>query len=116
MRGLWLKPFESGASPAPGPEKHLTRALVTLPPLSPMAHVVWLRHIGLGGDPTALGKAMYAFQTSRVPETVEPVERLRGISVLISREGSTNQGRIEPSKRRQIPDALIRYDGSDGPL
>lgn len=108
--------FEIFSSEQIGAENHLTRGLLVLLRLSPLAHEVWLRQIGLGRDGlTRLGEPTYAFQTGKVPGIDRDAEA-RGISVFITREEPYNRGPIEPSQRRQIPDALITYQRHNEPV
>jgi hypothetical protein len=111
--------FEVFSSQAVGHENQLTRALLVLLRVSPLAHEVWLRRIGLGGiGLVGVGEPAYAFQTGTVPE-VDPEsqeEPARGISVFITRDTATNTGPIAASDRRQIPDALVTYLGQDKPI
>lgn len=67
--------FETFSSAATGHENQLTRALLVLLRLSPMAHQVWLRQLGLADlSCEELGEPTIAFQTSRVPGIEEGAE------------------------------------------
>jgi hypothetical protein len=111
--------FDVFHSQEAGHENHLTRALLVLLRLSPLAQQVWLRQIGLAelglvgvGDPT------YAFQTGTVP-TIDPStqgEPIRGISVFITQVPAYNAAAITTHTDRQIPDALITYPAEDTPI
>jgi hypothetical protein len=119
MTDLPTNAFEVFSSEARGNENHLTRALLVLLRLCPLAHEVWLRQVGLGdlGLP-GVGEATYAFQSkvSGAPVLEDQVEPPRGISVFISREPAYNSGKIINGKRKQIPDGLITYSGPDTPI
>jgi hypothetical protein len=111
--------FEVFSSQERGNENHLTRALLVLLRLCPLAQEVWLRQIGLGelGLP-GVGESSYTFQskTPNAPALNDQVEPPRGLSVFITREPAYNSGPITESTRRQIPDALITYSGPDTPI
>jgi hypothetical protein len=111
--------FEVFSSQERGHENHLTRALLVLLRLSPLAHQVWLRQIGLGDvGLVGVGEPTYGFQTGTVPE-IDPEtqeEPARGISIFITREPAYNSGEISSSANRQIPDGLITYAGQDKPI
>lgn len=119
MPELATNTFEVFSSQASGHENQLTRALLVLLRLSPLAHEVWLRRIGLGElGLVGVGEPAYAFQSGTVPE-VDPdgqQEPARGVSVFVTRDKATNTGPIASSDRRQIPDALIAYFGQDKPI
>jgi hypothetical protein len=111
--------FEVFSSEKAGNENHLTRALLVLLRLSPLAQEVWLRQLGLGTvGITGIGEPGYSFQTGvpKGPDLGDQSEPLRGISVFISREPAYNSGPIAQSDRRQIPDALITYPGPEPPI
>jgi hypothetical protein len=111
--------FEVFSSEKAGNENHLTRALLVLLRLSPLAHEVWLRELGLGTvGLTGMGEPGFAFQTAvpQAPDLGDVGDQMRGISVFISREPAYNSGPIEQSERRQIPDALITYPGPEPPV
>jgi hypothetical protein len=111
--------FEVFSSQELGNENHLTRALLVLQRLCPLAQEVWLRQIGLGDlGLSGVGESSYTFQskTSNAPALDDQVEPPRGISVFITREPAYNSGPITESTRRQIPDALITYSGPDTPI
>ena len=98
-------------------ENQLTRALLVLLRLSPEAHAVWLRRVGLADQGlTGLGKPEYAFQTGQMPALDPGAGEIRGISVFITREEPYNRGPIENVDRDQIPDALITYPESERPV
>jgi hypothetical protein len=111
--------FEVFSREEAGYENHLTRALLVLLRLSPLAHEVWLRQLRLGAiGITGMGEAGFAFQTAvpRAPDLGDVGGQMRGISVFISREPAYNSGPIQQSDRRQIPDALITYTGPEPPV
>jgi hypothetical protein len=111
--------FEVFSSEKAGNENHLTRALVVLLRLSPLAHEAWLRQLGLGSAGiTGMGGPSYSFQTGvpNAPDLGDEGGAMRGISVFISREPAYNSGPIVQSDRRQIPDALIAYPGPEPPI
>jgi hypothetical protein len=110
--------FEVFSSEKAGNENHLTRALLVLLRISPLAHEVWLRRVTLGTEGiTAMGTPHYSFQTilPNAPDLGDGGE-IRGISVFISREPAYNSGPVTRSERRQIPDALITYPGPEPPI
>jgi hypothetical protein len=111
--------FEVFSSQEQGNENHLTRALLVLLRLSPLAQEVWLRQMGLGNIGfTGAGEPSYAFQsgTPATPDLDDQTGAMRGISVFITREPAYNSGPIDKSTRRQIPDALIVYPGPETPI
>jgi hypothetical protein len=111
--------FEVFSSEKAGNENHLTRALLVLLRLSPLAQEVWLRMLALGSvGITGMGDPGYSFQTAvpNAPDLGDEGEQMRGISVFISRETAYNSGPIVQSDRRQIPDALISYPGPEPPI
>lgn len=110
--------FEVFSSRESGNENHLTRALLVLLRLSPLAQEVWLRQIGLSSlGLTGSGEPSYAFQTGAVSVPgLDDSANPRGISVFITREPAYNSGPITQSERRQIPDALIAYTAPDTPI
>jgi hypothetical protein len=111
--------FEVFSREKAGNENHLTRALLVLLHLSPLAHEVWLRRLGLGAEGiTSMGEPGYSFQTAvpTAPDLGDDGGEMRGISVFISREPAYNGGPIVQSDRRQIPDALITYPGPEPPI
>jgi hypothetical protein len=109
--------FEVFSSAQADHENQLTRALLVLLRLSPAAHQVWLREIGLANEGlTQLGEPTFAFQTGQLPAIEPESEGVRGISVFITRSDPTNRGPIVASDRRQIPDGLTYYPGTDQPV
>jgi hypothetical protein len=111
--------FEVFSKEKAGNENHLTRALLVLLRISPLAHEVWLRRITLGAEGiTGMGDPHYSFQTAvpAAPDLGDGAREMRGISVFISRESAYNSGPIVQSDRRQIPDALITYPGPEPPI
>jgi hypothetical protein len=111
--------FQVFSSQERGNENHLTRALLVLLRLCPLAQEVWLRRVGLGQlGLSGVGEASYTFQSGTLATTVldSQEDPPRGISVFISREPAYNSGEIVASERRQIPDALISYVGPDTPI
>jgi hypothetical protein len=111
--------FEVFSKEKAGNENHLTRALLVLLRLSPLAHEVWLRRLGLGSQGiTAMGEPGYSFQTAvpAAPDLGDDGDEMRGVSVFISKEIAYNSGPIVHSDRRQIPDALIVYPGPEPPM
>ena len=119
MPDLPTNAFEVFSSEQQGNENHLTRALLVLLRLSPLAQEVRLRQLGLGAAGiTGVGSPSYAFQTvvPNAPDLGDQGEPMRGISVFISREPAYNSGPIVQSDRRQIPDALITYPGPEPPI
>lgn len=119
MPDLPTNAFEVFSSQERGNENHLTRGLLVLLRLSPLAHEVWLRQIGLGHlGLTGTGEPSYAFQsgTPATPDLDDQADAMRGISAFITREPAYNSGPISKSTRRQIPDALIVYPGPETPI
>jgi hypothetical protein len=111
--------FEVFSREKAGNENHLTRALLVLLRLAPLAHEVWLRRLGLGAEGiTSMGDPGYSFQTAvpAAPDLGDDGGEMQGISVFISRELAYNSGPIVQSDRRQIPDALIIYPGPEPPI
>lgn len=107
--------FETFSSAQVGHENQLTRALLVLLRLSPMAHQVWLRQLGVADYGFAeLSEPTVAFQTGRVPNVDPETDGIRGVSVFISREEPQNRGPISASDRGQIPDALLTYETQEG--
>lgn len=111
--------FDVFHSQEAGHENHLTRALLVLLRLSPLAQQVWLRQIGLADlGLVGVGEPTYAFQTGTVPN-VDPsasAERVRGISVFITKVPAYNVATVTAHSDRQIPDALISYPVQDTPI
>lgn len=119
MPDLPTNTFEVFSSEKAGNENHLTRALLVLLRLSPLAHEVWLRKVDLGSfGLTGVGDPDFSFQTAvpKAPDLGDEGGQTRGISVFISREPAYNSGPIMQSDRRQIPDALIVYPGPEPPI
>ena len=119
MAELATNAFYVYSSQHAGQENHLTRALLVLLRLSPLAHSVWLRRIGLGDRGlVGLGSQSYAFQTGAVPAIDSGVQGspVRGISVFISREPAYSTGPIEDTTDRMIPDAIVTYPEGEEPV
>lgn len=103
----YFEPYES--LPAHH-ENQLTRALVVVLKLSPMAHGAWLRRV----DPTLalheLEPVEWRVQRRDImPAPVDEPERLRVISVFISGERTDAGGEVVPSERGQVLDAIAVY-------
>jgi len=105
-----LNYFEPYESLPPNHENQLTRALVVVLKLSPMAHTAWLRRVVPELALHELPKADWRVQRRDiVPAASTDVDGLRVISVFISGERTDVGGQVEASERGQVLDAISLY-------
>lgn len=105
-----LNYFEPYESLPPNHENQLTRALVVVLKLSPMAHAAWLRRVDPELALHELPMADWRVQRRDiVPAASTDVDGLRVISVFISGERTDVGGQVEASERGQVLDAISLY-------
>lgn len=95
-------------------ENQLTRALLVVLRLSPVAHMAWLRLVAPTESLHALPTADFRTQRARPVEAAErPGEdesaAIRGVSVLLTPDEPPAQGAVSASERAQILDGIIQY-------
>lgn len=107
----FFQPFENLP---PSHENQLTRALLLLLRLSPLAHECWLRHVGLEQHLYELPQADFYTQRRAIPlERDEDAEALPLVSVYLAPGPSLSEGTVvKASDRMQVLDAIITYPGS----
>jgi len=91
-------------------ENQLTRALVVVLKLSPMAYVAWLRRVDPRLRLHELAKVDWRAQRRDiVPAASTDVDGLRVFSVFVSGERADAGGQVEQSERGQVLDAIALY-------
>jgi len=108
----YFEPYER--LPA-GHENQLTRALLAVLKLSPMAHVAWLRRVDesltLADLPPATFDTQRRAVLSRPPSRRDDPEGPRVISVFLGPDVEASGGEVRESDRGQVLDAIIDYGG-----
>jgi hypothetical protein len=106
-----LNYFEPYESFPPHHENQLTRALVFVLKLSPMAHAAWLRRVDGELVLHELPAVQWRVQRSLIvtPAATADFDDLRVISVFISGERTDEGGQVQATERSQILDALAVY-------
>lgn len=93
-------------------ENQLTRGLLVLLGLSPMAHAAWLRLVAPGRQLQQLPPAAFATQRRTVREARESDEPADLVSVFLApEEPLAGGGAVRASDRDQVLDAVIDYGG-----
>lgn len=97
----------------PNHENQLTRALLVVLRLSPMAHATWLRLVDPARQLHELPAAEFRTQTRAVRHANDDEERAALVSVFLTPEAPLSDGDavITESDRLQVLDAVIDYDG-----
>jgi hypothetical protein len=96
----------------PNHENQLTRALLVVLGLSPMAHVGWLRLVAPDRQLQMLPKADFATQRHAIRRASENAEPAELISVFLAPEKPISGGGVvTESDRTQVLDAIIDYGG-----
>lgn len=96
----------------PNHENQLTRALLVVLRLSPMAHGVWLRLVARDRDLQSLPVATFQTQTHAVRQAGDEDEPAALVSVFLTPERPLPGDRvITESDRGQVLDAVIDYGG-----
>jgi len=105
----FFSPFEQLP---PNHENQLTRALLVVLRLSPMAHATWLRLVAPPKDLHRLPAASFATQRRAVRRTGEEDEFAELVSVFLApEEPASSGGVVTLSDRAQVLDAIIDYAG-----
>jgi hypothetical protein len=107
----FFQPFENLP---PTHENQLTRALLVLLRLSPLAHECWLGHVGLEQHLYQLPRPIFHTQRRAIPlEQDADAEPLPLVSVYLAPGPSLSPGTVvKASDRTQVLDAIIAYPGS----
>ncbi|MDQ4025834.1 MAG: hypothetical protein M3217_10160, partial [Actinomycetota bacterium] len=96
----------------PRHEDQLTRALLVVLRLSPLAHAAWLRLVAPELDLYKLLPANFDTRQRAVRDADETDEAAEVVSVFLApEEPPTGAGVIAASDRRQVLDAVIDYGG-----
>ena len=111
MAGNPLNYFQPYESLPAGHENQLTRALVVVLRLSPMAHAVWLRRVDAALVLHELPAVDWRVQRRDIVPGGPPADfdGLRVISVFLSGERADAGGAVEASDRGQVLDAVALY-------
>lgn len=105
-----LNPFEPYENRPAGHEDQLTRALLIVLRLCPMAHASWLRLVAPELELSALPAATFETQKRNIP--VKPdAEEVELISVFLAPEHPETAGVVKESDRNQVLDAIIDFEG-----
>ncbi len=104
----FFQPFESLAA---GHENQLTRALLVILRMSPMAHAVWLRHAAPELQLQELPVASFETQRRAIRSPDDSEEPAPLISVFLTPQQPLEAGIVTESDRRQVLDAIIDYGG-----
>jgi hypothetical protein len=104
----FFQPFEQ--LPA-GHENQLTRALLVILRMSPMAHAVWLRQAAPDLQLQALPVASYETQRGAIHVASDAEEPAALISVFLTPKRPLEAGIVTESDRLQVLDAIIDYGG-----
>ena len=103
-----FQPFEK--LPA-GHENQLTRALLVILRMSPMAHAVWLRQAAPDLQLQVLPVASYETQRGAIRVSSDAEEPAPLISVFLTPKQPLEAGSVTESDRLQVLDAIIDYGG-----
>ncbi len=95
----------------PNHENQLTRALLVVLGLSPMAHAAWLRLAAPDRELQRLPVATFATQRGALPPADDEDEPTDLVSVFLAPERPLPGGEVETSARVQVLDAIIDYGG-----
>lgn len=96
----------------PNHENQLTRALLVVLRLSPMAHAAWLRLVAPDRQLQQLPVASFRTQTRAVRRVGQDDEPADLVSVFLTPEAPLSGGGVvTESDRTQVLDAVIDYDG-----
>lgn len=96
----------------PNHENQLTRALLVVLSLSPMAHTVWLRLVAPERELQQLPPADYTTQRRAIREAEDGDDPADLVSVFLAPEKPlTGGGIVTESDRGQVLDAIIDYGG-----
>jgi hypothetical protein len=105
----FFSPFEQLP---PNHENQLTRALLVVLQLSPMAHAVWLRLIAPDRELQRLPPAEFNTQHRALQQADDLVEPVELISVFVAPERALSEDAlVTESDRGQVLDATIDYGG-----
>ena len=104
----FFQPFER--LPA-GHENQLTRALLVVLRMSPMAHMIWLRRAAPELQLQGLPVASYETQRQAVRVADDSEEPAPLISVFLTPKQPLEAGIVTESDRSQVLDAIIDYGG-----
>jgi hypothetical protein len=105
----FFRPF---AGHAPNHENQLTRALLVVLRMSPLAHEYWLQRIGAGRRLIELPDAQFATQRRAIALEAEADEPLPLISVFLTPAASFHdESVLAESDRGQVLDAIVAYPG-----
>jgi len=109
-----LNYFEPYERLPPGHENQLTRALLVVLKLSPMAHASWLRRVDPSLALAELPSATLTTQSRAIrsggDQAGDP-EGPRVLSVFLGPEVAQTDGVVRESDRGQVLDAILDYDG-----
>jgi hypothetical protein len=115
-----LNPFQPYEGLPAHHENQLTRALLIVLRLCPMAHTTWLRLVDPDLDLARLGAPSFQTQRREIPiefEADEAEQEPRLISVFLTpEEPLSQQGEVTESERNQILDAIIGYSNLPIPI
>lgn len=106
-----LNPFENYENLPANHENQLTRALLIVLRLCPMAHATWLRLVDPDLSLPELPSPSFDTQKRDVPVTGEEGQEVRLISVYIAPEHPLTTNIVTEDDRRQVLDAIIDYEG-----
>jgi hypothetical protein len=105
----FFQPYERKAA---GHEDQLTRALLIVLRLCPMAHAAWLRLVDPKLDIGSIPSATFVTQKREIPLPLDEESEPWLISVFLAPERPETPGVVEESDRSQVLDAIIDYNGS----
>jgi hypothetical protein len=104
--------FQPFARLAPNHENQLTRALLVVLRMSPLAHEYWLQRIHVGRRLAELPEPQFVTQTRAIAIDSEPDEPVLLISVFLAPAASFDEDSVlAESDRGQVLDAVITYPG-----
>jgi hypothetical protein len=105
----FFQPFENLR---PGHENQLTRALLLVLRLCPIAHEAWLSRLTGSKHLWELTDATFVTQRRQILMQEDPEDLLPLISVFLTPEGSFDDSVVmAESDRRQVLDAIVTYPG-----
>jgi len=105
-----MNPFEPYENKPAGHEDQLTRALLIVLRLCPMAHASWLRLVAPELELSALPPATFETQKHHISLSKDEGDA-KLISVFLTPEKPGTSGVIKKSDRKQVLDAIINYEG-----